>query len=201
MKTRGSYDYYLILATCVVLAIISAVCVYGMFSFKIMQIQQMASQVKATYMDGMNRIVSPFVICLILLLGICVPKRLLSVRWLNIFSALLFAAVVVTGVKWGILMALKLSLLVTLVLQFVVLVLAFQGNDKLNFEKKGYWQRVGSSGMHLGLVLFILDLFFYQDRTLHLLLFWLTTAAITLGMIGCFYAQWISDVLGRIRRR
>jgi len=198
MKTRGSYDYYLILATCVVLAIISVICVYGMFAFKFAQIQQTAPDVKAAYMNGMNLLVSPFIIGLILLLCICVPKRLLPVRWLNIFTAALLTATVLVGVVWGLLTALKISLGVTLILQLIVLVMAVCGSEHLNFEKKGYWQRVGSSALHLGLVLFIFDLFFHQNRTLHLFLFWLTTTTTVAGMVGCFYAEAIGHFAARI---
>ena len=79
---KHSYDYYLILATTVVLFIISAICIWAMFFFKMAQIQQMAPAVKVGYLEYMNSVVAPFVICLILLLGICVPKRLFSIlRW------------------------------------------------------------------------------------------------------------------------
>ncbi len=76
-------------------------------------------------------------------------------------------------------------------------VLQIQG--EVNFEKKGYWLRVGSSAMHLGLILFILDLFFYKNQTLHLPLFWVTTVATTGGMIACFYSQSIASLVQRIR--
>jgi hypothetical protein len=49
--------------------------------------------------------------------------------------------------------------------------------------------RVGSSLIHLGLILFVFDLFFYQRQALHLFLFWITTGATVLGMLFCFYAE------------
>ena len=199
MNRKGSYDYYLILATCTVPAIISVICVYGMFYFKFAQIQQMATPVKTAYMEKMNLAVSPFIISLILLLGICVPKRLLPVRWLNYFAVALLIIVILTGSLWGVVTALQVSLCITLILQFVVLMMALAGNENLHFEKKGYWLRVGSSAMHLGLILFILDLFFYQNPFLHLLLFWVTTAATVGGMIGCFYSQAIASFVKRMR--
>ena len=77
MKRKSSYDYYLILATTAVLFIISVLCIYGMFYFKLAQVQQMAPAIKIEYMSRMNTMISPFLIGLILLLGICVPNRLL----------------------------------------------------------------------------------------------------------------------------
>jgi hypothetical protein len=200
IQKKPSYDFYLILATVVVLSIISGICVYGMFYFKFAQLQQMAAPVKAAYMERMNQIVSPFIIALIVILAVCVPKRLLPTDWLNRFALALL--LVIGGVTWcwGVVTALQVALCLTLALQAVVLALALAGNQRLNFEKKGYWLRVGSSAMHLGLILFILDLFFYRHQTLHLALFWVTTVATVLGMIGCFYSPALAEMVAKRRR-
>jgi hypothetical protein len=197
MNSRKSYDFYLILATAAVLFIVSAISIYGMFYFKIAQIQQLSPAIKAVYMERMNSVVAPFVICLIMLLGICVPKRLLSTTWLNRFAVLLGAAVIGTAMLWDIKTSLLVVLCASLALQFVVLIMAIGGSRYLNFEKKGYWLRVGSSLIHLGLILFILDLFFFRLQTLHLLLFWVTTVSTTLGMICCFYSGSVAALLRR----
>jgi hypothetical protein len=197
MNNRKSYDFYLILATAAVLFIISAISIYGMFYFKIAQIQQLSPAIKAVYMERMNSVVAPFVICLILLLGICVPKRLLSTTWLNRFAVLLGAAVIGTAMLWDVKTGLLVVLCASLALQFVVLIMAIGGSRYLNFEKKGYWLRVGSSLIHLGLILFILDLFFFRLQTLHLVLFWVTTISTTLGMICCFYSGSVAALLRR----
>lgn len=195
MKKTGSYDYYLILATVVVLFLISAICIYGMFSFKIAQIQNMPVTLKTTYMERMNTIVTPFLIMLILILGICIPKRLLPTAWLNRFAVLLagllLAAIWLKGLPAGLILILCLSL----VLQLTVLALAIAGSEQLVFEKKGYWVRTGSSLLHLGLILFILDIFFYKNIKLHLLLFWITTLTTVLGLLFCFYSEWFGNLL------
>lgn len=189
MKNKTSYDFQLILATTVVLFIISLICIYSMFYFKLAQVHQMEPAVKAAFMDRMNSVVAPFIIMLILLLGICVPKRLLPTAWLNRFALLLIIAAVtcslIKGIKFGLLVSLSASLL----LQTIVLLLALAGSKSLHFEKKGYWMRLGSSLIHLGLILFILDLFFYQEKILHLTLFWITTISTVLGMTCCFYSD------------
>jgi hypothetical protein len=192
---KSSYDYYLILATTVVLFIISAICIWGMFFFKMAQIQQMSPTVKIGYLDLMNSVIAPFVICLILLLGICVPKRLLSTAWLNRFALFLGLVVSTVAVVFNIKMGLLVVLTASLGLQLIVLFLAMAGSKRLHFETKGYWLRVGSSLVHLGLILFILDLFFFRFETLHLVLFWVTTVATTAGMGLCFYSGTISNVL------
>lgn len=101
MKFKSSYDFYLILATTIVLFAICLISIYGMFYFKFAQIHQMAPAVKITYMNRMNTVIAPFVVCLILLLSICVPKRLLPTSWLNRVTLLLVVGAVLTGLIWG----------------------------------------------------------------------------------------------------
>jgi hypothetical protein len=137
----------------------------------------------------MNTIIAPFIIGLIVLLGICVPKRLLSTTWLNRFALALVSVTFLTSLLLGVKIGLLVILWASLALQLVVLVMALAGSELLHFETRNYWSRVGSSLIHLGLILFILDLFLHRYQTLHLLLFWVTTAATVLGMIFCFYAD------------
>jgi len=195
MRGKGHYDYYLILITAVVLFVISVICIYGMFYFKLAQVHQLPVAEKIGYMDSMNTVMAPFLIALIVLLGICVPKRLLPTSWLNRFSVILVLLALAAGFIWGIKVSLALVLIVSLVLQVVVLFMALAGSKELNFEKKGYWVRVGSSLLHLGLILFALDLFFYRYQVLHLVLFWITTASTLLGMVFCFYADSFSRLV------
>jgi len=196
-RKKSSLDYYLIVATVGVLFAISVICVYGMFYFKLAQIHQLPAPEKVAYMNRMNAVVSPFIIGLILLLGICVPKRLLPTAWM--IRVALVLAVVGMGV-WGWFggkVALVAVLVASLVLQLVVLSMAVVGSERLNFEKSGYWVRVGSSLVHLGIILFVLDVFFYRNQQLHLILFWITTGASVLGMLFCFYSK---SVVGLVRR-
>lgn len=192
---KGSYDYYLILGTTAVLFIISVICIYGMFYFKMAEIHQLAPAAKLQYMERMNTVMAPFLICLILLLGICIPKRLLPTYHLNRLALLLVSLAALISWFAGVTAALQAVLGISLILQLIVLVLALLGSEYLHFEKKGYWVRVGSSLIHLGLILFVLDLFYYQHQVLHLLLFWITTVATTTGMICCFYADALVSLL------
>jgi len=195
MRAKTNYDFYLILATTVVLFVISAICIYGMFYFKLAQVNQLATTAKINYMNAMNSVLAPFLIALIVLLGICVPKRLLPTVWLNRFSVLLVLCAIVAALIVDVQMSLVLVLVVSLVLQVVVLLMACAGSTELNFEKKGYWVRVGSSLLHLGLIVCVLDFFFYRYLTLHLVLFWITTVSLSLGMVFCFYAESFSRLL------
>ena len=189
IKFKSSYDFYLILATTIILFAICLISIYGMFYFKFAQINQMAPALKITYMNRMNTVISPFAVCLILLLGICVPKRLLPTAWLNRATLLLLVSTVLSALIWGGRASLYFILSTSLILQIVVLLMALSGSKKLDFHKKGYWVRLGSSLIHLGLILFILDLLLYEKMTLHLFLFWVTTGTSVLGMVFSFYAE------------
>ncbi len=195
MKFKSSYEFYLILATTVVLFAICLISIYGMFYFKFAQIHQMAPSVKISYMARMNTIIAPFIICLILLLGICVPKRLLPTSWLNRVTLLLLIGTVLTGLIWGVRASLFFILSTSLTLQVIVLFMAVSGSKNLHFHKKGYWVRLGSSLIHLGLILFILDLLLYENKSLHLFLFWITTGASVLGMVFSFYAESVVGII------
>jgi len=195
MKRRNSYDFYLILATALVLFAISLISIYGMFYFKFAQIQQMVPAVKIAYMNRMNSFVAPFIMILILLLGICVPKRLLPTAWLNRVTMLLTIGAALAGFIVGVKAGLILILAASLVLQLAVFFLALAGSRNLHFHKKGYWVRLGSSLIHLGLILFVLDLLLYERKSLHLFLFWITTGASVAGMVFCFYAEAVAGLI------
>lgn len=200
-KKTASLDYYLILATVGVLFALSVICVFSMFYFKLAAVQQLPPLEKMAYLDQMNRVVAPFIIALILLLGICVPKRLLPARWLNRFALGLAISGTVVSVWQGIMIGLIVILAASLILQLVVLLMAVAGSKRLHFEKSGYWVRVGSSLVHLGFILFVLDLLLYKHLTLHLFLFWVTTGSSVLGMLFCFYSQGVASGVRMIRGR
>ena len=98
-KRAASLDYYLILATVGVLFALSIICVYGMFYFKVAAVQQLPAPQKIVYMHQMNSVVAPFIIGLILLLGVCVPKRLLPASML-VYVAVILSIVCVAISVW-----------------------------------------------------------------------------------------------------
>lgn len=199
-KKTASLDYYLILATAGVLFVLSVICVYSMFYFKFAAIQQLPAPEKMAYMNQMNTVVSPFVIALILLIGVCVPKRLLPLRHVTAVALGLTFACAVVSLWQGVITGLIVVLTASLLLQLVVLGMALGGSKHLNFEKSGYWVRVGSSLIHLGLILFVLDLLLHRHLTLHLVLFWVTTGSTVLGMLFCFYSQAVTGMVGKFRK-
>lgn len=192
---RISLDYALLLATVGVLFALSVLCIYAMFAFKLAAVHQLPPPAKLAYLERMNAAVSPFIVALILLLGICVPRRLLPTSVLGWFAGLLALAWIGMSVWLGVRAGLVVVLAASLCLQVAVLLLALAGSERLHFARSGYWLRVGSSLVHLGLILFVLDLLLHRHQGLHLVLFWVTTGATVLGMGCSFYAPGLVRLL------
>ncbi len=187
-KKKINYDYILIVATAVTLFLIAVITVYGMFYFKFNEIAESESAaMKIMYYRKMNGLISPFVSVLLLILSICVPKRLFPTKILNITALLMLVLMIALTIIYGNITALTVILFIALALQLVVFLLVLFGL-KLHFEKEGYWTRVGSSMIHLGFILFVLDFIFLNSLKIHLTIFWISAIAISLGCIFTFYS-------------
>ena len=186
-KKRINYDYILIIATAVTLFMIAIITVYGMYYFKVQGIGETNSvPAKIMYYKRMNTLISPFISVLLLILSICVPKRLFSFRLLTIIAGIMLVLMVALSIIYDNVTALTVILFISLALQLVVFILVLFGM-KLHFEKEGYWTRVGSSLVHLGFIFFVLDFIYLQRKEIHLIIFWASTISISLGCILTFY--------------
>jgi len=126
-------------------------------------------------------------------------KGLMTAPGLAMVSWLAVSAVTIAVSLWqGVTIGLQVVLGVSLLLQIIVLGLAVMGSKRLHFEKSGYWVRVGSSLMHLGLILFVFDLFFFRYKMLHLVLFWITTIVTVIGMLFCFYSATVTKWIKKL---
>ncbi|MFC1855447.1 hypothetical protein ACFL2A_02740 [Thermodesulfobacteriota bacterium] len=200
-KKRVNYDYILVLATTVVLFMIALITLYGMFHFKYYDIGETKNvAVKIAYFQLMNRLISPFLSALLVILSICVPKRLFPFRLLNFFGAGMIILTIVLSVVYGNTNALTVVLFIALALQFVVFVLVLFGM-KLHFEKEGYWTRLGSSLVHLGFILFVLDFMFLNSLEIHMTIFWLSTVSISLGCLFTFYTSSLNKLVDLVFKR
>ena len=190
-------DFGLVAATAVILGVISLLCVGAMFYYRAVRLDQAREAVKQAWLVTMNRAVTPPIIGLILVLALCIPKRLLPRQWLWRLVAVLGLAAGAAFALSGFRAALVLVLAVSVTLQGAVVVMAALGSGRLNFLRPGYWQRLGSALVHLGLVLFVLDLLLYRYHTLHLALFWSLTLATLAGLLFSFYPGFFARVTGR----
>ena len=194
---RFNYDFILILITVVIMFLISILCIGGMFYFKLAELQNVTPAIKMAFQEQMNSLLAPFLVALLLTLGLCIPKRLFPPRWLYAFIILLGLTGLGSALVWGWREALLWMLVISAVLQAMVLILVVSGRS-LKFLCEGYWNRLGSSLVHLGLILFCLDFFLLGRWDTHLIIFWISAICIFIGIIIAFYAE---DMMDKLRSR
>jgi len=167
-----------------------------MFYFKWAELQNVTPAIKMAFQEQMNSLLAPFLVALLLTLGLCIPKRLFPPRRLYAFIILLGLTGLGSALVWGWREALLWMLVISAVLQAMVLILVVSGR-RLKFLCEGYWNRLGSSLVHLGLVLFCLDFFLLGRWDMHLVIFWVSAICIFIGMIVTFYAAGMMEWLRR----
>ena len=185
-RTRRAvgWDLALVLLTAVTLAGFGALALWGMFYYKSHAVQPGWSV--PAFQEMMNRLATPLVVLLIVWLVLCIPKRLFSKRILLGYSAGMLALGLAALPYGGVRFALGLVLGLSALLQAAILALVLAG-ARLRFAGRGFALRAGSSLLHLGIVLFTLDLVALQGSPWHIPLFWVATGLLTAGCVLTFY--------------
>ncbi|VVB96359.1 Uncharacterised protein [uncultured archaeon] len=196
MKLKN-YDYYLIILTALILFAIGLVCVYGITYYNYLAVNpQWTNTIQySRYIEDMNSYLFPFLVLLLLALGLCIPKRLLEQDFLVKFTALSLGATLLLTFLSGIEKGLVFLLATMIIVQSFVLIKTIKRSNALRFEKEGYAGRLGSSLLHLGLVILIFNFMTLQASSFHLLIFWAGMIMITVGNIFSFYPEWINSLL------
>ena len=86
------------------------------------------------------------------------------------------------------------------VVQAIVLIMTIRKSKSIRFEKEGYIARIGSSLLHLGFVIIILNFVSMRDSPFHLLIFWIGVLLITMGNVFSFYPEKMGLLLPDIGR-
>ena len=190
------YDYYLILLTTVILFAIGIVCLYAITYYNYLAVDSQWTRT-GQYMDFINTMDSylyPFLIMLLVTLGLCIPKRLLDRELLVKFSMAALGATIILTFTSGIEIALGFLLVVMIGIQSLVLILVFRKSKSLRFEKEGYIIRLGSTLLHLGIVIVIFNFVSLRDVSYHITIFWIGTIFITVGNLLSFYPDRMSRI-------
>ncbi|CAG0980014.1 hypothetical protein METP3_02025 [Methanosarcinales archaeon] len=190
MKLRN-YDFYLIILTTLILFAIGAVSLYGITYYNYLAVDSrwtMTAQY-SQYIDEMNSYLYPFLILLLISLGLCIPKRLFEQDILIKFSAAILGITVIITVFSGLEKGLGFILAVMTVVQAIVLIMTIRKSKSIRFEKEGYIVRMGSSLLHLGFVIIILNFVSMRDSPSHLAIFWIGVVLITVGNVFSFYPE------------
>ena len=194
-----NYDYYLIIVTSIALMMIGVVCVFGVwYSYDLYTTNPnwQSTMQYPEYINMMNMYVYPFVLVLLLSLGLCIPKRIVPRTSLIKATFVILLLTLVASVVGGIEIGISFILLMSIAVQAVVLILTIMKSGALTFEREGYLIQIGSSLLHLGTVLFIFDFASMRDSVYHIPVFWVVTLLVGIGTFMSFYPSWISR-LGR----
>jgi len=199
MKIKN-YDYYLIILTTLILSAIGAVSLYGITYYNYLAVDPVWTKTLqySQYIDEMDSYLYPFLVLLLISLGMCIPKRLFEQDILAKSSALILGITLIISFFSGIEKGLGFILSVMTIVQAIVLILTVKKSKSVRFEKEGYLARIGSSLLHLGLVIIILDFVSLRDSPIHLLIFWSGVVLITVGNVFSFYPEKIALLLPNV---
>lgn len=190
MKLKN-YDYYLIILTTLILFAIGAVSLYGITYYNYLAVDsQWTKTVQySQYIDEMDSYLYPFLVLLLISLGLCIPKRLFEQDILIKFSAAVLGITLILTVLSDIEKGLGFILAVMTAVQAIVLIMTIKKSKSIRFEKEGYIVRIGSSLLHLGFVIIILNFVSLRESSFHLLIFWIGVVLITVGNVFSFYPE------------
>lgn len=198
-------NYILILLTIFILVAIGVIFIYGS-SYSWVQSLQFANWRQTVtyqnYVNDMNVAVLPLSVALVILLGLCVPKRIFSgMALLQSMAALLVVSVLVV-LAYGLKPGIGFLLITAVLIQAVVVGMTLVGSKRLSYEVNGFYLQIGSAVLHLGFILFVFDFVLLGESTLHLTVYWVSTVLISVGMILSFYSGEISRLAEeRVSRR
>ncbi len=192
-----NYDYYLVVLTALVLFAIGAVCVYGIayYNYLAADPEWTGTSQYTDFIGNMDSYLYPFLVLLLVSLGLCIPKRLFEQDILLKFSAIVIGFTVLLTFLLGIETGLGFILAVMTGIQVIVLFLILNKSKAIRFEKEGISARLGSLLLHLGLVTLVLNFIALKESQLHILIFWAGTLLITIGSIFSFYPDRIASLL------
>lgn len=194
-------NFILILITITVLAALGVVFIYGsgyywVQSIKLAEWRQ--TLLYEDYVEGMNLAVGPLAVLLVVVLGLCIPKRLFSGLALLQAMGALLALTIVGAILFGPRSGLGFLMAAGIIIQMVVIGLTLAGSRRLSYEAQGFYVQIGSALLHLGLIIFLLDFILLGNSPSHLDIFWIATALIGVGMVLCFYSTELAR-LGKSR--
>jgi hypothetical protein len=189
---QRTWDYALTIATVVLLAALGVQSFLGtIYVWWAQSTVEGWEQVGyAGYVARMNLIAAPMLIMLVVVMGLCVPKRLFSRTWLMVVSLLMVGAGIgawlwTSSLGVGVTVYLALAALI----QLAVVVLTIAGVKGPSYLTEGRLTKTGSGLLHLGFVLLGIVVAALQHSTFMLPFFWTATALMVGGTALSFWAN------------
>jgi hypothetical protein len=144
----------------------------------------------ASFVRVMNLIAAPQVVLLVVVMGLCVPKRLFSRKILLAVSAAMVVAGVVAWAATGSLTTgLALYLALAALIQLAVIVLTAVGAKGPSYLTEGRLTKLGSGLLHLGFIVFAFVVAALQGSTFMEPVFWTSAILTTVGTAMSFWAS------------
>ena len=190
---QRSWDFALTVVTVVLLALLGVQSFIGALvvwraSLTIPGWQQSAGY--TNYVASMNALAAPLVVALVVVMGLCVPKRLFARRVLLWVSVAMVAIGVVAGlVARDLGVGLAIYLLLSAAIQLAVVVMTMAGVRGPSYLTEGRLTKVGSGLLHLGFIVFAIVVVALQKSPMMLPVFWVSAVLVTGGTVLSFYAN------------
>jgi hypothetical protein len=201
MKQK-TYNFYMMVVTSVVLTAIGLVCLYGIGYYTVTTEslpKWLETPLYGQYIDSMNLYIYPFVVLLLVVLGLCIPKRIVPRQALLTSGAGILVMTIMLALIINIEASLGFLLGISILIQTAVMVLTIIKWGGLTFEREGYFIQLGSTMLHLGFVIFVFDFVIMRTSGLHLPVFWVASILITIGTVLSFYPGEIGRVMKNVR--
>ncbi len=153
----------------------------------------------ARFVEVMNAVAAPQVVVLVLVMGLCVPKRLFAKgALLGVSAAMLAIGAVVWAASGNLSAGLTAYLALASLIQVAVVAMTVAGTRGPSYLTEGRVAKAGSGLLHLGFVLFTLVVAGLQDSVWMLPVFGVATVLSVVGSAMAFYA---GALAGRLRSR
>ncbi|MDA3936149.1 MAG: hypothetical protein PF636_04685 [Actinomycetota bacterium] len=189
---RRPWDFGLTIATVVLLGGLGAQSFIGtLYSWwATRQIPLWTQNGYYGFVDTMNAIAAPQVLALVVVMGLCVPKRLFSRTALVAVSAgMVIAGVVVWAFTGSTAQGLTVYLTLAALIQVAVVVMTMAGARGPSYLTQGRMTKIGSGLLHLGFVIFAIVVVALQRSPFMEPVFWTSAVLTTVGTIMAFYAD------------
>ena len=156
----------------------------------------------ANYVSLMNTIAAPQILALVLVMGLCVPKRLFSRRVLLGVSLAMVAAGVAVGLATSSIgRGLTVYLALAAIIQVAVVVMTIAGVRGPSYLTEGRLTKTGSGLLHLGFIVFGIVVVGLQRSPWMLPVFSASAVLVTVGTAMAFYADklsWVRPLAERV---
>jgi FtsH-binding integral membrane protein len=186
------WDFLLVAATVAILGALGAQSLLGtLYSWWAYRTQpQWEHTGYLEFTRVMNLIGGPLVVALVVVMGLCVPKRIFPRRSLVVVSmAMLIAGALSALLSGSPAVGLTVYLAAAALIQVAVVVLTLAGASGLGYLSEGRAAKAGSGLLHLGFIVFAIVVVALQDSPAMLPVFGVAAALLFGGSTMAFYAR------------